>query len=552
MNARDIPRRLFLGSAVGALALKPSRTAQADTPFTNFSFAAKGAPTARTMPDRLNDVINVKDWGAFGNNSHNDTTAIQNAIDFCISRGGGKVFFPQGQYLISSPLVVGHNSLNVGVQLIGCGKDASTFARTGGYSDPNGFDFEISKGNKIFDCIERIEGLGGPSVKATRSTVSILNYRGGRIDVADAIGASVRNCWVSWGSIGAANSASPGIPTGAGTIGIALGTASFASGCRVLGGAEIAFALSGSGAAVVGCSAENNKIAVRVGWKPGVGESPAHGASVQQFQTERCEVGIDLYNCTAGLIAGNTITGTEGLPDPPGPISRMVWSAGTVTVTTSGAHNLPAGVTRLRIDANPTSYNPPFPGGIKNGVIRFADVTRTGSTTFTYSLAANPSASFVSGAWNYPLQYGIRCRKVYETSIIGNEIVTSVSIASVDLDYGGAAEHRNNLFAGAYAYYGWQMPSNTVKTLAGWKFINLTGELNFFGEKAAGPTGAMHFADLPGQSGVFQDGPFETQEYNIVDSPVAALGNFAANVTAGGGSNRVKVRWDGKHWKMSG
>jgi hypothetical protein len=179
MNARDMPRRLFLGSAVGALALKPSRTAQADTPFTNFSFAAKGAPIARTMPDRLNDVINVKDWGAFGDNSHNDTTAIQNAIDFCISRGGGKVFFPQGQYLISSPLVVGDNSLNVGVQLIGCGKDASTFARTGGYSDPNGFDFEISKGNKIFDCIERIEGLGGPSVKATRSTVSILNYRGG-------------------------------------------------------------------------------------------------------------------------------------------------------------------------------------------------------------------------------------------------------------------------------------------------------------------------------------------------------------------------------------
>jgi hypothetical protein len=29
----------------------PSRTAQADTPFTTFGFPATGAPTARTMPD---------------------------------------------------------------------------------------------------------------------------------------------------------------------------------------------------------------------------------------------------------------------------------------------------------------------------------------------------------------------------------------------------------------------------------------------------------------------------------------------------------------------
>src|SRR5215813_7605157 len=89
MKALDIPRRLFLGSAVGALALRPSRRAQADTAFTNFRFAATGAPAARTMPERLSDVINVKDWGAVGNNTGDDSTAIQNAIDYCISLGGG-------------------------------------------------------------------------------------------------------------------------------------------------------------------------------------------------------------------------------------------------------------------------------------------------------------------------------------------------------------------------------------------------------------------------------------------------------------------------------
>ena len=45
------------------------------------------------MPDRLSDVINVKDWGAIGNNTNNDGPAIQAAIDACIARGGGKVFF---------------------------------------------------------------------------------------------------------------------------------------------------------------------------------------------------------------------------------------------------------------------------------------------------------------------------------------------------------------------------------------------------------------------------------------------------------------------------
>jgi hypothetical protein len=75
MNALDMQRRLFLGSAVGALALRPSRTAQADTAFTNFSFAATGAPAARTMPDRLRDVINVKDWGAKGDGVNDDRPA---------------------------------------------------------------------------------------------------------------------------------------------------------------------------------------------------------------------------------------------------------------------------------------------------------------------------------------------------------------------------------------------------------------------------------------------------------------------------------------------
>ena len=98
MKLQIARREVLLGGAVGALAVRQPCTAQADTAFANFGFAATGAPTARTMPDRLSDVINVKDWGAVGNTSTNDAPAIQVAINFCIAQGGGKVFFPAGQY----------------------------------------------------------------------------------------------------------------------------------------------------------------------------------------------------------------------------------------------------------------------------------------------------------------------------------------------------------------------------------------------------------------------------------------------------------------------
>src|SRR5262249_19456509 len=163
MDTYDLGRRLFLGSAAGAFALGVPIRTQADTAFTEFSFPATGAPTARTMPDRLSDVINVKDWGAVGNNAADDTAPIQAAIDRAISLGGGKVFFPAGSYRCNTPLIVGSNT-DVGVQLVGAGKDCTAL----------GFTF-ISKGANAFDNIERIDGLGAFSTRVTRAGVVITD-----------------------------------------------------------------------------------------------------------------------------------------------------------------------------------------------------------------------------------------------------------------------------------------------------------------------------------------------------------------------------------------
>jgi Pectate lyase superfamily protein len=117
MSAELVGRRLLLGGVVGALA---ATRAQADTNFTNFRFPATGASAARTMPDRLAEIKNVKDFGAVGDGRNDDTAAIQAAFDAAFGSSAssdsahgqsGKalnspVFFPTGTYKTTSALTL--------------------------------------------------------------------------------------------------------------------------------------------------------------------------------------------------------------------------------------------------------------------------------------------------------------------------------------------------------------------------------------------------------------------------------------------------------------
>ena len=83
-------------------------------------------------------VLNVRDFGATGNGTTDDHTAIVNAIN-ALSGNEGVVFFPAGNYLIGSPL-----NLTDSVVLRGAGADSTTLAFNLGNASQN--CIQISRG----------------------------------------------------------------------------------------------------------------------------------------------------------------------------------------------------------------------------------------------------------------------------------------------------------------------------------------------------------------------------------------------------------------------
>ncbi|PLS01103.1 right-handed parallel beta-helix repeat-containing protein [Neobacillus cucumis] len=73
--------------------------------------------------------VNVKDFGAYGNGKHDDTRAIQKAIDHAAAKGGGDVFIPKGTYILH-PIF-----LKSKVNLVGESRDIVTLKLSNQASD---------------------------------------------------------------------------------------------------------------------------------------------------------------------------------------------------------------------------------------------------------------------------------------------------------------------------------------------------------------------------------------------------------------------------------
>lgn len=78
-------------------------------PFTSFAFQATGEPTARTMPDRLAEVKNVVDFGADPTTGNDSTQAVQNAINWTTGPNRGTIYFPPGGYKITRSILLNYD-----------------------------------------------------------------------------------------------------------------------------------------------------------------------------------------------------------------------------------------------------------------------------------------------------------------------------------------------------------------------------------------------------------------------------------------------------------
>ncbi len=82
-------------------------SAQGTPALPTYTSAGTGA-VATTVNAKLGEQVSVKDFGAIGDDSHNDSPNIQAAITYACSinggssGGGGRVYFPAGTYYISS------------------------------------------------------------------------------------------------------------------------------------------------------------------------------------------------------------------------------------------------------------------------------------------------------------------------------------------------------------------------------------------------------------------------------------------------------------------
>lgn len=168
----------------------------------NYPVWIEGTPAAAggggTTPTVTTPYFNVKDYGAVGDGTTDDTSAIQSAINAANTAGGGTVLFPAGTYLISSALTIYSK-----IDFVGMGRLVSTIHQSSTTVDG-------LKGVDIDSFTMRNMGLQGPGsgtghgiiiTRSTRAnsyridvdTAYIRSFGGDGINISNAIVSTFSN-----------------------------------------------------------------------------------------------------------------------------------------------------------------------------------------------------------------------------------------------------------------------------------------------------------------------------------------------------------------------
>jgi hypothetical protein len=88
--------------------------------------------TATTLQTKLRESVSVKDFGAVGDGTTDDTVAVQNFLNYCYTVGSPG-FLPKGTYIVSNVSVtVSGTRLTQGVRLFGAARNQTTIKQKSG------------------------------------------------------------------------------------------------------------------------------------------------------------------------------------------------------------------------------------------------------------------------------------------------------------------------------------------------------------------------------------------------------------------------------------
>lgn len=301
MANKVIRRAVVFG--LGGLGLLLPQRAEANTPFTSFAFAATGAPTSRTMPNRLAEIKNVMDFGATGDGTTDDTAAIQAAINWTSGANRGTIYFPPGSYKVTTSLTFNYAGA-LSIIFRGDGQ-ASRIVGTvnGGYIFDRHLGSPSNQAQVVFEKLHIENGSTTVGTGAVRigSTISAMirdcSAAGmNPITTEDSAGNSSQNVLIEDVIFQSQNTAT-------GSNGLTIGGSGAMFGCD-LRGFNVAVRLYGTGFHMSGNRMERNNTAVLLGVDSADVNQGASGFSIIGGSFEGNWTSVDFTGTCSGFMLG--------------------------------------------------------------------------------------------------------------------------------------------------------------------------------------------------------------------------------------------------------
>lgn len=482
--------------------------------FTTWPFAVTGTSYKRTQPARLADIRNVKDYGAVGDGTTNDTASIQSAIDTA-SVSGGAVFFPPGKYKIDTALT--NTTVGTRIALIGSSANATWITSIAG----SGYCIDQDVGFIDYIYGLTIEGAPSGGVRFTGIDGAIISLCVTTIDASGSNNVTIEGCKATGPSGYTA-------AHGSGACWYSGNNTTFLN-CSA-DGWPIALQASGTGLLMIGCRTETNHVSLVLGKDRAGTVTLLTNFAILAHETERNDTAIEFYSAENGVILGSMFQGTLGVVGDQA-LNGCTWAGGIATVNTLVPHQMvgSGGVRLSGVDV--AGYN---------NVWKVATVT--GPSQFQFSLS-DPGGPGTGGSWHSMQQriFDFSSGTVKNVSILG--IATNSEVQFAKFDMNSATSLENIMFQiidpqpFTFSYGSevtWDPPADAFK-------YSVTG-------LAATPSSlavseVFPFANLP--TGV------EGMEFNVNDAVVGGK-TWGDSITAGSSTGNALLRYNGTNWTYEG